>query len=102
MAFNGTEGGAISIAQGAELTSKYRDENPEGIKARFFGRDILNEILEQEGCMGIRMYYGIDEKGHKQLVLVGADSAENDMLDLVADLSLPCPSRCSDSNPLNS
>jgi len=102
MAFNGTEGGAISLTTGANLTSKYRDNNPGQTKGHFMGRDILLQLLEQEGCMGIRVYYGMDEDGEKQLVFVGADSSENDLLDLVADLSMPCPSRCGTSNPLNS
>ena len=102
MAFDGSEGGEITLLKGAELTSKYRDNNPNETKGHFFGKDILRQLLEQDGCMGIRMYYGIDEKGKKELVIVGADADENDMTELVADLSMPCPSRCGNSNPLNS
>lgn len=102
MAFDGTEGGEITLSNAANMTAEYRKNNPGGTKAHFFGRDILNQILEQEGCQGIRMYYGQDEDGNKQLVLVGADSDENDMLDLVADLSHPCPNACSNPNSLNS
>lgn len=102
MAFDGTEGGAITLAEGAALTKEHRLRNPTALKARFFGRDILNQILDQEGCMGIRFYYGQDEDGNRQLVIVGADSDENDMTDLVADLSHPCPDTCSSPNALNS
>lgn len=102
MAFNGTEGGQITLSEGANLTSKYRDDNPGETIAHFFGKDILKQILNQEGCMGIRMYYGVSDKGEKELVIVGTDGSEDDMLDLVADLSMPCPSRCSSPNPLNS
>ncbi len=102
MAFDGTEGGAITLSEGAHLTKEYRLRNPTAIKARFFGKDILNQILDQEGCMGIRIYYGQDEDGNKQFVLVGGDSDENDMLDLVADTSVPCPNLCSLPNALNS
>jgi hypothetical protein len=62
----------------------------------------LQELLDQEGCMGIRMYYGLDEHGKKELVLVGADADQNDMTELVADLSMPCPSICGVANALNS
>lgn len=102
MAFNGTEGGQISLEQGSALTTAYRRENPNKIIARFFGRDILERILAQENCMGIRMYYGIDENGVNELVIVGADQNENDLIDLVADISSPCPHACSQANPLNS
>lgn len=102
MAFDGTEGGKITLQEGAGLTKGFRLRNPVAIKARFFGKDILNQVLDQEGCMGIRIYYGQDENGNNQLVLVGADSDENDMLDLVADTSVPCPNLCSSPNALNS
>ena len=102
MAFNGNEGDFISLKKGAEMTSRYRDENPTKILAHFFGNDKLKQLMLQEGAVGIRMYHGIDENGRKQLVLVAADADQNDILDLVLDLNHPCPNWCSSSNPLNS
>jgi len=101
MAYTGREGKAISLEVGADLTSNYRNNNPGAQLGHFFGKDILNDILDQEGCMGIRMYYAEDDDGNKQLVIVGADGSENDMLDLIADFSSPCPP-CGSSNDLNS
>ena len=101
MAFDGTEGGEISLITGSQMTAAYRAANPNSTIAHFFGKEILNQLLEQENCVGIRIYYGIkDDK--TELVLVGVDSEENDLLGLVADLSLPCPKTCSSPNPLNS
>jgi len=101
MAFDGTEGGAITVRLGGTMTANYRTNNPGQRLGHFFGKDILNQILDQNGCMGIRMYYAEDDDGNKELVIVGADAEENDMLDLVADISCPCPP-CGDSNALNS
>lgn len=101
MAFNGTEGGAITLISAAQMTAKYRTENPNSTIAHFFGKDILNQLLGQENCVGIRMYYGMKDD-QKELVLVGVDAEENDLLELVADLSMPCPKTCSSPNPLNS
>lgn len=101
MAFNGTEGGPITLAEGAEMTANYRKAQPNSTKAHFFGRDALHALLQQEGCMGIRVYYGMDSDSNKQLVLVGADSDENDMTQLVVDGSIPCPIRCGQANALN-
>ena len=101
MAFDGTEGGEITLKLGADMTAEYRSQNPGETKAHFYGKDILNEILDQEGCMGIRIYYGLDSDENKELVLVGADANENDMTGLVADLSSPCPSLCDSNSPLN-
>lgn len=102
MAFDGTEGGAITLSEGAALTKEHRLRNPTAYKGHFVGKEILNQILDQEGCMGIRFYHGLDEDGNRELVLVGADEYEDDMLDLIADLCVPCPSSCSTPNALNS
>ncbi|PWL27337.1 MAG: hypothetical protein DCO96_11370 [Fluviicola sp. XM-24bin1] len=102
MSFDGTEGGSIPLTAGAALTEEYRKLNPGATKGHFFGKDILQEILNQTGCIGIRMYYGIDEEGNKELVLVGADANEDDMTALVADLSMPCPGVCGNANVFNS
>lgn len=100
---NGKEGGAISLSRGAELTQEYQTNNPNAVKAHLFGNEILKQILDQNGCLGMRMYYGTDpQTGSPELVLVGVDSDGNDMTaGIIADLSLPCPNDCSADNPLN-
>jgi hypothetical protein len=100
--FDGTEGDAITLATGADLTARFRGNYSTQPKARFFGKDILGQILAQTGCKGIRMYYGQNSTGVFELVLVGADASGNDMLNLIADISTPCPSVCSSNNDLNS
>jgi hypothetical protein len=102
MAFNGTEGGAISLEQGSDLASKWRKHNPDARKGAFMGKEILIELLNQEGCKGIRVYYGLDEDGQMQPVFSGAEANENDLLDLVANGSRPCTPFCGINNPLNS
>ena len=102
MAFNGSEGGEISLNTASAMTKLYREEYPNTTRAHFFGKDIIDRILAQDNCVGIRMYYGISEIGSKELVLVGVDAEENDILELVADISSPCPPTCSPNNALNS
>ena len=104
--FNGTEGTIIDLEQAATWTANYRKDavaNADGIvvKAHFYGRDILQKLLDQEGCMGIRMYYSRDEKGQKQLVLVGADENGNDLESMVVDNGKICPPDCSTDGILN-
>ncbi len=103
MAFDGSEGEQISLSEGATLTSNYRNSNPNGRLGHFIGKDILNAILAQTGCKGIRIYYGIDSSGKQELILVGADANQNDQVSgIIADRSLPCPANCSNQNALNS
>jgi len=100
--FDGKEGGVITLTVGADLTERFRTNFPTQAKARFFGKDILKTILAQNGCMGIRMYFGQDSNETMNIVLCGADANTNDMLNVIADISIMCPHVCSTTNDLNS
>jgi len=102
MSFTGNESHDIPLATAAEWTKNYRDANPGAIKAHYFGKDAIQAILDQGGCVGIRIYYALDDDGVKHLIIVGANASENDLYQgLLAERSLPCPSSCSTANPLN-
>jgi len=103
MAFNGTEGEFITLAEGGEMTKAWREGDNGSTKAVFFGRDKLIEILNQEDCVGIRMYFGKNEDNEKSLVLVGASADENDQVQgKILDRGAPCPKVCATANALNS
>lgn len=57
----GREGEIFDFKLAAQWTKNYRDINRGEIVSQFFGRDILNKLLDQPGCMGIRMYYANDK-----------------------------------------
>jgi hypothetical protein len=99
MALDGSEGGLISLSTAESLVNRYRTNNPNNVKGLFLGKDVLNEILNQEGAMGIRIYLGEDE-GKFTVVCVAADEDENDILDKIADSSVPCPFMCSSTGSL--
>lgn len=106
MAFNGSEGAPISLDEAATWTASYRNSLPVGSNqtiAAFAGKNWLEQILAQPGCMGIRMYFALNPSGQTTLVLTGADAAENDQVEgtLVEFLSL-CPPVCGTANALNS
>ncbi len=95
MAFTGNEAEDFPLDTAAKWTKNYRTAKPAGIKAHFFGRNIIERILAQPGCMGIRCYYALDDNGVQQLIMVGADKDENDMYNgVIAELSRPCPPYC--------
>ena len=71
----------------------------------FFGSEIIQQILSESECVGIRIYYAIDENGEKKLILVGVDSNGENLLpaaggkisdggNQLADYSWPCPDYC--------
>ncbi len=103
--FDGSEGDPISLGNAKQWAANYRDKNPGSIEAHFFGSAIIKQILAESGCVGIRMYYTIDNNGQKQIVLVGATSNGSDLFpatdqfdpsdpNVVADVSWPCPPYC--------
>lgn len=101
MAFTGDEGGEFPLDTAAKWTANYRAANPNKIKAHFFGRNIIEKILAQPTCVGIRCYYALDDNGVQQMIMVGVDKDENDLFDgIVAELAIPCPPNCSDVGPL--
>ena len=105
MSFTGTENHEISLQEASTMTKRYRDSQTEGgyIKAEYFGQEAIKAILQQENCVGIRIYYALDENMVKKLVLVGVDQNENDLYNgLLAERGLVCPPICPANNsPLN-
>lgn len=54
----GNEGAVISLEDAAVYTANHRNRSPKGAAiSQFFGQVILHKILDQPGCLGIRIYY---------------------------------------------
>lgn len=87
-----------------QLTAHYRAQaEPRQPKGGFFGKDAVQKILEQPGCVGLRYYLGANQRGRRVVCLMGADRAGRDMADgYLAEFSFWCPPFCSDDNFLNS
>lgn len=104
MAFTGLEDHSITLAEAAALTANYRASVPTGSTlGHYFGGDAISAILAQEGCVGVRIYYGLKDDGTEQLIIVGVDAYENDMTSgLLAEKSILCPNQCGSANVLNS
>lgn len=101
MSFTGNEGAQITLQEGGDYTMRYRAENPGAIKGVFFGRNHIEAILAQSDCKGLRFYFAENSDGSPTLVAVGADSNQNDQLNLIFQQMTPCPDKCSSSNLLN-
>lgn len=113
--FNGSEGGPIPLATARQWTANYRATiKPGETQAHYFGGDTIRKVLnESDRVVGLRIYYAIDDKGQKQLLLVGVDALGNNLLPAedsaksgtegdelyIMDKSYPCPIYCGE-NPL--
>ncbi len=113
MAINGNEGAPIALATAKRWTASYRqneEQNNPGetvTKAHFFGKEKILEVLKQEECVGMRIYYGINDDKKREVIIVGTKSDENNILPsnednadsgsgIVLDDSVWCPPFCPD------
>jgi hypothetical protein len=103
MTFTGNENHGITLSQAAAMTKNYRDTISTGqIIAHYFGGEAIQTIIDQSGCVGIRIYYGLNDEGVKQLIICGVNADGNDLYEgSLAERSLTCPLDCSSANPLN-
>jgi hypothetical protein len=102
MSFTGDEKHKIDLDEAAQLTAGYRQTAGAGdILGFFFGKTALGDVLRQDGCVGIRIYYAIKDD-QSNLVLVGVSADGEDLQDGdILELGLPCPPRCPVSSRLN-
>src|SRR4249919_2631608 len=66
-------GEEITHELGIQMIKDYQAANPTDTKAYLIGRDIIDQILAQPGCVGMKFFNAYDEKGEKTLVYVGVD-----------------------------
>ena len=64
-------GEEISHDLGAKLVKDFQDANPTDVTCYNVGKTVLEQILAQPGCSGIRFYNALNEEGNKTLVYVG-------------------------------
>lgn len=94
MAFTGKENHSISSSDAQRLRSNHKKSHPNQVEGFFFGRDLIDDILKQDGCKGVRVYYAEEDDGSPKLVLVGADANMKDIPIVMGEWGLPCPPHC--------
>lgn len=75
-------GEEIGQELGAQMISAYRTANPSDVTSYYVGRNILEQILAQPGCSGMKFYNAYNEVGQKTLVYVGVNAEGNVMLNV--------------------
>lgn len=99
------DGQRISKADAKNLITDYKTKNPDQVWAQFYGSNKLNEILNQNECIGIRIYVTTNAAGKNQLVLVGAkkdgnnvwpkvDTPDSNVGGMILEFGSPCPPIC--------
>ncbi|ASU36524.1 hypothetical protein [Mucilaginibacter xinganensis] len=112
----GKEGEEFDLDLSASWTKNHRDRNPHEPHSHFFGKEILEKILSQPGCVGLRFHHAHSKShgeagGERHLIITGVTAEGHDMLntlsaqkklskaemktvtafDVVGQQSMPCP-----------
>jgi hypothetical protein len=93
-----TTGAKITLAEAEALTASYQTNFPGENACYFVGADHVDDILKQEGCIGIRVYKGLNKTSFKKtLVLIGVNADGHDMTEgFIVDKVTVCPDNCPD------
>jgi len=103
--FSKTDGGPIDQNKAKTWMKKYDDKHPDGIRAYFFGSDIIRKIIDNPEAVGMRIYFSYGDEDKLQTVLIGAredgtniwptgEGKDMPAGGTVADMGLPCPPYC--------
>ena len=71
----------IGLSAGKQMVKAFREANADATAGYYIGRNILNEILAQPGCVGINFRKGLNELNQEHLVYTGVDAEGKDILE---------------------
>ncbi len=92
-------GEIITLEEAVQLTHAFQKQNPNATKSYLLGRKIIDKIMQQPDCHGLRIYPGLDlDAKQTNLILIGVDQRGEDIKDgIIADRFQHCPPHCPDS-----
>jgi len=70
----------IGLVEGTKLVQNFRDANPNATPGYYIGRNIIDQILNQPGCVGINFRKCLSENNEEHLVYTGVDTEGKDLL----------------------
>jgi len=71
----------IGLEEGIQLVKNFRDANPDATPGYFIGRNIIDQILSQPGCVGIKFRKCLTNNNEEHLVYTGIDNEGKDILE---------------------
>jgi hypothetical protein len=86
----GKEGAVIAVNVASDWTKNYRSRNAGDAISHFFGYEILQRILNQPDCIGIRIYYANSQplSGWQRFVVGIANFLIKDVANSTGDVHL--------------
>ena len=73
-------GAMIPLSEFEEMKARFqKDISSDDTRAVSYGKTVLEKILAQKGCVGIRFYFAKDKNGRQTLIFVGIDKNGKDI-----------------------
>ena len=73
-------GEEIGLDLGRQMVNDYQNANPADVKSYIVGRQIVESILAQPGCVAIKFLNAYNEVGQKTLVYLGTNAEGKNIL----------------------
>ena len=70
----------IGLSEGVQLVNAFKAANPAATQGYYIGRNIIDQILSQPGCVGINFRKCLTETNEEHLVYTGVDADGKDIL----------------------
>lgn len=70
----------IGLNEGIKLVNNFREANPDATPGYYIGRNIIDQILSQPGCVGINFRKCLSEDNEEHLVYTAVDADGKDIL----------------------
>jgi hypothetical protein len=104
-------GTLLSLQKANEMIEAWQNQEPDAIRSFLYGKNIFEQLLQVPGCVGIRVFNGLDDNSRQALVFVPVNERNQNILNYpvykeegivvveapIADGGLPCPTHCPDS-----
>ncbi|HUP14008.1 MAG TPA: hypothetical protein VM187_17430, partial [Niastella sp.] len=101
-------GDLISLEKAKDMIESWQNQEPEAVKSILYGRNIFEQLMQVPGCVGIRVFNGLNDNGHQAFVFVPVGERNQNILNYsvykedgmvvveapIADNGLPCPADC--------
>lgn len=112
---------SISLQEAIDMTSLYRSKRETILGSEYQGKNVLTlsetfdkpdieEVLQRTGCVGLRIYYGMDENTKIHAIIVGVNASNEDILPsstsestdevYLLERGIRCPDLCPPPSPL--
>jgi hypothetical protein len=71
----------IGLTEGIQLVKAFKEANPDATSGYYIGRNILEQIMAQPGCVGINFRKCLTNLNEEHLVYTGVDADGKDILE---------------------